>query len=87
MSQTGTEGASWLATMMLVPLRRISRTTSMRPATRSGLSMYLWASSKTTSLFNECSAPGASRYFVTAKSCRKYDEEAEVFVLLDEVVA
>ncbi len=47
---TGTEGGSWLATIMLTPLWRISRTTSTNPDTKSGLSMYLCASSNTTSL-------------------------------------
>ena len=84
MSEMGTDGGSWLATMMLVPLWRISRTTSMRPATRSGLSMYLWASSKTTSLLNECRP---LLVVLVGEELEQHDEEAEGFVLLDELVA
>ena len=43
--------------------------------------MYLWASSKTTSLLNRRPC-----HVVSANICEKHYEESERFVLLDELV-
>ena len=59
MTARGTESGSWLAISTLVAWCRISRIVSTTWPISSDSVMYLWASSKTTSLLN--SGPGSAR--------------------------
>ena len=86
MSETGTDGGSWLATMMLVPLWRIPRTTSISPATRSALDVLV-GPVEYDELVERALHPRLVAIRRVSEELEEHNEEAECLVLLDELVA